>query len=85
MERYQLRHAMGTHWLLDMEQERFCYKPPVMLNDTGCFIWKQLCGGSSKEQLAQALSQAYGIDESQAGEDVGMFLEQMRNQGIEVS
>lgn len=84
MERYQLRHAMGKYWLLDMEQERFCYKPPITLNDTGCFIWKQLCEGSTKEQLAQALSREYGIDGLQAGEDVAMFLEQMRKQGIVV-
>ena len=84
MERYQLRHAMGKYWLLDMEQERFCYKPPVTLNDTGCFIWKQLCEGGTKEQLAQALSREYGIDESQAEEDVAAFLGQMRKQGIVV-
>ncbi len=85
MERYQLRRAMGRYWLLDMKQERFCYKPPVTLNDTGCFIWKRLCEGSTKEQLVQDFSQEYGIDVSQAEEDVVMFLEQIRKQGIEVS
>ena len=84
-ERYQLRCAMGKYWLLDMEQERFCYKPPVTLNDTGYFIWKELSGGSTKEQLVQAFSQKYGISEGEAWEDVMVFLGQLKKQGIQVS
>lgn len=83
-ERYQVRRAIGKYWLLDMQQERFCYKPPVTLNDTGYFIWKEISVGSTMEQAAQALGQEYGISAAQAWEDITLFLGQLRKQGIQV-
>ena len=39
--RYQLRCAAGKYWLLDMEQDGETYRPPLMLNESGAYIFRQ--------------------------------------------
>ena len=36
--RYQLRHAAGRYWLLDMQQEGLVYHKPIELNECAAFI-----------------------------------------------
>ena len=44
--RYQIRHAAGQYWLLDMHQEVEDYKAPIVMNETGALIlqsfWEQI-------------------------------------------
>ena len=51
---YQLRHAAGRYWLLDMQQEGLDYRKPVVLNECAAFIWKRNDQGEPQEQIAQA-------------------------------
>lgn len=39
--KYQLRCAAGKYWLLDMEQDGEPYRPPLMLNESGAYIFRQ--------------------------------------------
>lgn len=75
--RYQLRKAAGRYWLLDMEQPGSPYKPPVVINECGAFIWQCCEKGLSGESIAGLLSDEYGIPEEEALQDVLQFLNQL--------
>lgn len=83
MERYQLRYAAGIYWLLDMEQSGETYRRPVPMNECGAYIWEQLKEKKKREEIVQRVCERYGIEKHQADEDVGIFLEQLRQSQIE--
>ena len=80
-DRYQIRHAAGKYWLLDMEQAEH-YKKPIVMNETGALILESYWKTESIEQTAEAIGQIYEIDLDEAKADVKIFLEQLAHQGI---
>lgn len=80
--RYQLRKAAGRYWLLDMEQPGFPYKPPVIINEGGAFIWECLAEGFSVARIAQKLAREYNIPAEEAHQDIIQFIIQLEGQGI---
>ena len=76
-QRYQLRFAAGTYWLLDMEQEGAACRKPFLLNETATEIWKRYAAGETEESIAKWLQQEYAIDKQAAEEDVRDFLRQL--------
>ena len=81
-EKYQLREAAGCFWLLDMEQDGRSFKKPVMLNQSGAAIWELLRGGKEPKQIAEYLKKTYDISGDEAEEDVRLFLEALKKEGI---
>lgn len=47
------------------------------LNETGAFIWEQINGKRSVEEIISALITEYDIDEKTASEDIFSFIENM--------
>ena len=47
--RFQLRHAAGIYWLLDMEQEIGTYKKPLPMNEAGAEIFKLMQEGKKQK------------------------------------
>jgi methyltransferase-like protein len=47
------------------------------LNETGAFIWEQINGKRSIEELIEAVTGEYDIDAETAKEDVLLFIENM--------
>jgi methyltransferase-like protein len=47
------------------------------LNETGAFIWEQIDGKKSVNDLIEALVNEYDIDEQTASKDVVSFIEEM--------
>ncbi|HAT90703.1 MAG TPA: PqqD family protein [Roseburia sp.] len=80
-ERYQLRHAAGAYWLLDMEQGQQ-YKNPFMLNECGANIYRACVSGMSEDEIIQAFVKEYEITVSCAQSDVKQFMAELRQQGI---
>ena len=78
-EKYQLRHAGGLYWLLDMAQSGACYKEPVPLNAAGAEIWEMIARGMSEEDISERLSEKYGVSKSEAQADVHDFVMQLRS------
>ena len=76
-QRYQLRFAAGSYWLLDMKQEGMAYQKPLMLNETAAGIWKRYVAGENRESIVQWLQREYAIDKPDAEEDVKNFLHQL--------
>lgn len=80
--RYQLRCAAGKYWLLDMEQDGRQYRPPLMLNESGAYIFKQHMAGRTADEIAENLAGAYGSSVEDMRADVMQFIRQMELQGI---
>lgn len=80
--RWQLRHAAGSYWLLDMKQEYAGQRPPLSLNQAGAELWKLFQKGAGDEEAAEMLCRLYQIDGESAREDVEGFLAALEKQGI---
>lgn len=80
--RYQLRHAAGLYWLLDMEQDGPEYRRPLPLNEAGAEIWRSLADGMEVDAVADMLCRKYGAGEEEARADVRQFYRQLVAEGI---
>jgi len=80
--RYQLRKAAGLYWLLDMEQSGAKRQEPVVLNESGAFIWKQYESLQSETAVAEALSREFGLSVQEGLSDIRQFFQQLREQGM---
>ncbi|MCD8068016.1 MAG: PqqD family protein [Lachnospiraceae bacterium] len=81
-DRFQLRYAAGRYWLLDMKQEGLAFRRPVCLNEPGALIWRKLCEGRTREEIADELCGRFGLERQEALEDCGLFIGQLQKQGI---
>ena len=82
--RYQLRHAAGLYWLIDMEQSGGAYISPVPLNDSGAKLWRMLESGASQAEICRRLCEDYEISMEQAQRDVRDFLEQLQAMRVDL-
>ena len=80
--RYQLRKAAGLYWLLDMGQSGAVRQEPIILNETGAYIWEQYGLLRSETAVAEALGREFGISAKEALADVRQFLQQLKEQGL---
>lgn len=80
-ERYCIRKAAGYYWLLDMEQEGLQETVPIVLNETGAYIFSQYQQLQSEETVAEQVSIAFDISKEEAAQDVREFLQQLQ-QGL---
>lgn len=83
-ERWQLRHAAGSYWLLDMEQGLDVRKGPLSLNQAGADLWELLQRGTEEEAAADMLCRRYQLDRERALEDVRQFFSGLEARGIVV-
>lgn len=81
-EKYQLRHAAGSYWLLCMEQTGKDYVKPISINETGARIWQGLQENYTKEQIAEEFHRRFDISVAEAMEDIEQFVDQLEKQGI---
>lgn len=81
--RYQLRHAAGIYWALDMWQSGKTQVRPIPLNACGAFLFRLLQEDASTERMVAALCAEYGLQEADAREDVLAFCGQMQAAGIQ--
>jgi len=49
------------------------------LNETGAFIWEQIDGKKSTEEIISAMTEEYDIDKDTATEDVLQFITKMND------
>ena len=80
--RYQLRHAAGRYWLLDMQQDGLVYHKPIELNECAAFIWEAYTSGQTQDQIASELQKNYGIPMEPARKDAEQFVIRLREQGL---
>jgi len=51
-------------------------------NRAGALLWAALTKGTTRDQLAELLVRAFGIDQETASTDVDVFLDQVDEQGL---
>ena len=51
-------------------------------NDSGALLWNALAAGTTRDELANNLVAAYGIDADTAAADVERFLNDLRERGL---
>jgi hypothetical protein len=51
-------------------------------NGSGALLWRMLAQGATRDELAAALVEAYGIDAGVAAADADRFVEQLRSEGV---
>lgn len=51
-------------------------------NTSGALLWEHLVEGATSAQLASVLVETYGIDPERATEDVGRFLDVLRQHSL---
>lgn len=54
----------------------------ITLNETGKFLWELLQKESTAEDLVQALTQEYEVDETTAKASVERFVEELKKNGF---
>lgn len=79
--RFQLRHAAGIYWLLDMEQETGHYKAPLAMNEMGAEIFSLMQEGKSNLQIAEILVGRYSSKPEDVLSDIVGFELQLRDFG----
>jgi len=52
------------------------------LNEVGSWLWTQLAGPRTVEELAAAVTDEFDVDESQAREDTASFVEDLLEAGL---
>ena len=82
--RYQLRHAAGLYWLIDMEQPDKVYRSPIPLNEGGAALWRMIAGGASLDEICQSLCAESDISMEQARADATDFLQQLKNLHVDL-
>ena len=82
--RYQLRHAAGLYWLIDMEPPGGAYISPVPLNESGAKLWRLLNSGASQEEICRQLCTEYEISTEQAHSDVRDFIRQLKTMRVDL-
>ena len=82
--KYQLRHAAGLYWLIDIGQSGVPYISPVPLNGSGARIWELIESGTPMADICEQLSIAYKLPLLQAQRDVSDFIDQLRNRHIDL-
>lgn len=53
----------------------------IKINESGMFIWEQLCADTDERTVAEALAQRYGIGYERAENDTRAFLKVLREAG----
>ncbi|MCR5727711.1 MAG: PqqD family protein [Lachnospiraceae bacterium] len=81
-KRFQLRHAAGVYWLLDMEQEIGEYKKPLIMNETGAEIFKLLEEGKNEDEITKILADRYSSKPDDVQRDIAGFEMHLREFGF---
>lgn len=79
--RFQLRHAAGLYWLLDMEQDAGSYKKPLAMNEMGAEIFKLMQEGKTNLQIAEILMGRYSSKPEDVLSDIVGFELQLKSFG----
>ena len=71
------REVEGQVVVLDVEAAEY-----FAVNRTGAAIWPLLAEGATREELAERLVAAYGLDQPSAARDVEEFVSELAGRGL---
>ncbi|MDO5550878.1 MAG: PqqD family protein [Lachnospiraceae bacterium] len=79
---FVLREVAGQFMVIATGEASRQFHGMIRLNQTGKEIWQGLSDGLTEEEIAGKLVQSYGIEKSQAAEDVRNMIRQMAEEGF---
>ncbi len=79
---YILREVLGNFIVVAVGDAALDFNGVITLNETGAFLWKVLSNGATEEELLEALTKEYEIDEAVAKADISAFLDKLREAEI---
>ncbi len=82
MPGYILRNIAGDNVLIKTQNSDFGNTSVFVFNDSGAFLWENLMKKQSKTQLVSLLIDKYGIEQTQAENDVDIFLDKCITEGF---
>jgi hypothetical protein len=80
-ENFVLRQVAGAWIVLSVADKTVNFNGMLTLNETGLMLWKLLEKGSSREALAQALTDEYDVTFAEALADVDEYLGKLERAG----
>ena len=80
-ENFALRQVAGTWVVLPLAEETLNFNGMLTLNETGVFLWHLLEKGSTREDLATALTNEYEVSFEDVLTDVDAYLARLKQVG----
>ena len=80
-ENLVLREVAGTWVVLPIAEKVLDFNGMLSLNDTGVMLWKLLEKGSTREEMATALTEEFEVGYDQALTDVDEYIEVLKGAG----
>ena len=80
-ENFALRQVAGTWVVLPLAEETLNFNGMLTLNETGVLLWNLLEKGSTREDLATALTNEYEVSFEDALSDVDAYLARLNQVG----
>lgn len=77
-----LRKVGGQNVVVALGEASRSFNGIIRLNETGKFLWEQLSGDKTKEQLCSALLSEYDVTEEQAQRDVAEFIDTLKKAAL---
>ena len=80
-ENFVLRQIAGTWVVISLAEATVDFNGLLTLNESGLMLWKLIEKGSTREQLASALTEEYEVSYETALADVDEYLEKLNKVG----
>lgn len=81
-KQFILRKIAGDYVIIPTGKTALEFNGMITVNEQGAFLWQQLFGETTEEQLVDALLNEYDVDRQTAQEDVSEFLQVLRHYDI---
>ena len=81
-KQFILRKIAGDYVIIPTGKTALEFNGMITVNEQGAFLWQQLFGETTEEQLVDALLNEYDVDSQTAQEDVSEFLQVLRHYDI---
>lgn len=81
-EGYILRNVAGSFVVVPIGEATLKFNGMMNLNETGAFLFEKMIDGISREDLINALTDEYDVDDKTASEDVDAFIEKVKKQDL---
>jgi hypothetical protein len=80
-ENFVLRKIAGTYAVLALAEATVNFNGLLTLNESGVMLWKLIEQGSTREDMALALTEEYEVSYEEALADVNEYLEKLNKAG----
>lgn len=81
-EGFILRNVAGSFVVVPVGQATLDFNGMMNLNETGAFLFEKMIEGISREDLIEALTNEYDVDEETASKDVDAFIEKVEKEDL---